>query len=53
MDTKYHKAANVASGCKANPNVDSLLKYKNDWGNQQHPKWGTKTDPGLLLWSRS
>ena len=38
MDTKYHMAANVASGCKANPNVDvSLMKYKNDWGNQQHP----------------
>ena len=37
MDTKYHKAANVASGCRANPNVDCLMKYKNDWGNQQHP----------------
>ena len=31
MDAKYHKAANVVSGCKANPNLDSLMKYKNDW----------------------
>ena len=39
MATKYHKAANVmASGCKANPNVNSLMKYKNDWGSyKQHP----------------
>ena len=40
MDAKYHKAANVVSGCEANPNLDSLMKYKNDWGNQQHPWWG-------------
>ena len=33
MDAKYHKAANVVSGCEANPNLDSLMKYKNDWGN--------------------
>ena len=32
MDAKYHKAANVVSGCEANPNFDSLMKYKNDWG---------------------
>ena len=27
MDAKYHKAVNVhvVSGCKANPNVDSLM----------------------------
>ena len=37
MDTKYHKAASVASGCKANPNVDILMKYKIDWENQQQP----------------
>ena len=37
MDTKYHNAANVASSCKANPNADSLMKNKSDWGNQQHP----------------
>ena len=30
MDTKYHKAANVDSGCKANPNLDSLMKYKEE-----------------------
>ena len=41
MEAKYHKAANVVSGCKANPNFDSLMKYKNDWGNQQHPWWGS------------
>ena len=29
MDAKYHKAANVVSGCEANPNLDSLIKYKN------------------------
>ena len=28
MDTKYNKAANVDSGCMANPNVDSLRNTK-------------------------
>ena len=41
MDAKYHKAANVVSGCEANPNLDSLMKYQNNRGNQQHPWWGS------------
>jgi len=37
MDTKYHKAADLADGRKVNTNVVGLMKYKDDWGSQQHP----------------
>jgi hypothetical protein len=37
MDTNYHKAANMTSGCRVGSNIISLIRYKNDWGSQQHP----------------
>jgi hypothetical protein len=37
MDTKYHKAAYMTSGCRVGTNIISLIRYKNDWGGQQHP----------------
>ena len=34
---EYTKAADLADGRKVSTNAVGLIKYKNDWGSQQHP----------------
>ena len=48
MDAKYHKAANAVSGCEANPNLDILMKYKNDLGKPATSMVGFLMGPRTL-----